>query len=132
MSLPYRQISRPSWQPLSFATIPTNKKPAEANPLAGFAAALYPMPRLIHSKTESGERLAALVSPAAALSLAPLGAVLLLDADEAQAAAMLTDDAGALDPFCEPAQQLLKSFGFAELNSHSLFSPPSAPQQRRG
>jgi hypothetical protein len=108
------------------------KKPAEVNPLAGFLAASCLTPRVIHAKLESGERLAALVPPAAALSLAPLGAVLLLDADEAQAAAMLADDAGALDTFREPAQQLLESFGFAELNSHSLFSPPSAPQQRWG
>jgi hypothetical protein len=85
-------------------SILTNKKPAEANLLAGFRAALYLMPRLIHSKTERGERLAGLIPPAAAFSFAPLGAVFLLDADEAQAAAMLTDDAGALDALCEPAQ----------------------------
>jgi hypothetical protein len=38
-----------------------------------------------------------LVPAAAAFSFAPLGAVLFLHADETQAAAVLPDDAGALD-----------------------------------
>jgi hypothetical protein len=78
-----------------------NKKPAQGQPLAGYLGNVASNAAIV--STESGERLAALVPPAAALSLAPLGAVFLLDADEAQAAAMLADDARTLDPLREPA-----------------------------
>ena len=56
---------------------------------------------------------------AAALGLAALGAVLLLDADEAQAAAVLADDPGALDALVEAAKQLLEALRIANLNPHA-------------
>ena len=58
------------------------------------------------------------VAAAAAFGLAALGAVLFLDADEAQAAAMLADDARTLDAFREAAEELIKALAFAKFYPH--------------
>jgi hypothetical protein len=60
------------------------------------------------------------VAAAAALSLAALGAVLFLDADEAQAATMLANHARALDAFVEATEELIEAFSLAELNPHAF------------
>lgn len=59
-------------------------------------------------------------STAAALGLSTLRPVLFLDADEAESAAMLTENPGALDGLIESTQQLLKAFAFSNLNTHKL------------
>ncbi|HEU0165193.1 MAG TPA: hypothetical protein VFQ54_09110 [Thermomicrobiales bacterium] len=71
-------------------------------------------------------RLLGLVAATSALGLAALGAVLFLNADEAQASAMLANNPGSLDPLIEPAQQLLEAFAVSNLNTHKCSSPPSA------
>ncbi len=68
-------------------------------------------------------RLAGLISPPPPLGLPPLRPVLLLSADEAQTAAMLSDDARPLDAFIESLQQLLKGLGFLQFNTHRLSRP---------
>ena len=60
-----------------------------------------------------------LVSAAAALGLASLGAILFLSADEAQSSPMLADDAGALDALLEPSKQLIERLGILDLNPHA-------------
>jgi hypothetical protein len=62
----------------------------------------------------------ALVAAAATLGLAALGAVLFLDANEAETTPVLTNNARSLDAFCEPAEKLLKAFRITEFNSHAL------------
>jgi hypothetical protein len=58
------------------------------------------------------------VAAAAALGLAALGAILFLDADEAQPAAMLADDARALDTLREAAEELIEALAVAEFYPH--------------
>jgi hypothetical protein len=65
------------------------------------------------------ERLA-LVAAAATLGLAALGAVLFLDANEAETTSVLANNARTLDAFCEPAEKLLKAFRITDFNSHAL------------
>ncbi len=60
---------------------------------------------------------------AAALGLAALRAVLFLNADEAQAAAVLADDAGALDTLLEAAEELVERLGIFDLNAHAAEPP---------
>ena len=62
----------------------------------------------------------ALVAASAALGLAALGAVLFLDAYEAETTTVLANNARTLDAFCEPAEKLLKAFRITEFNSHAL------------
>src|SRR5688572_19238865 len=65
------------------------------------------------------------VAAAAALGLAALRPVFFLDADEAQAPAMLADDARTLDPFGKAAEELIEALSFAEFNPHvSAITPP--------
>jgi hypothetical protein len=59
-------------------------------------------------------------STATALGLTALRSVLFLDADEAESAAMLAEDTGALDGLIESTQQLLKAFAISNLNTHKL------------
>lgn len=61
-----------------------------------------------------------LVAASATLGLAALRAIFFLRANETQAAAMLTNNAGSLDPFCEPAEKLFKAFRLTEFNTHAL------------
>ena len=63
------------------------------------------------------------VASAAALGLAALGAVLFLDADEAQATTMLTDHTGTLDGLREALEQLVEALGVTHLNTHTRLSP---------
>jgi hypothetical protein len=53
------------------------------------------------------------VAATAALSLPALGSVLFLNADKAEAAPVLADDAGALDSLIETAKELLEPFRVA-------------------
>jgi hypothetical protein len=62
----------------------------------------------------------ALVAAAATLGLAALGAVLFLNADEAETTPVLANNARSLDAFCEPAEKLLKAFRITDFNSHAL------------
>jgi hypothetical protein len=59
------------------------------------------------------------VSAAAALSLATLGPVLFLGADEPQSAAMLPNDARPLDALLESPKQLVERFRILDLNPHA-------------
>src|SRR5215204_3503177 len=73
----------------------------------------------------SGQPLRRGVAAAAALGLAALRPVFFLDADEAQAPAMLTDHARTLDPFGKAAEELIEALPFAEFNPHvSAITPP--------
>jgi hypothetical protein len=68
----------------------------------------------------------ALIAATATLGLAALRPVLFLRANEAQAAAMLANNAGSLDAFCEPAEKLLEAFRLTEFNTHALTHHPFA------
>lgn len=71
------------------------------------------------------QRLGRGVAAAAALSLAALGAVLFLDTDEAQAATMFADNAGALDALVEAAEKLIKALPVTEFCPHAyVITPP--------
>lgn len=61
---------------------------------------------------------------AAAFGFTSLRPVLFLDADEAQSAAMLTENTGALDGLIESTKELFKAFAISNLNTHRLKSPP--------
>jgi hypothetical protein len=97
------------------------KTPVQVN-LAGVVVRVNVGP----NRVGRADRLA-LVAAAAALGLATLGAILFLDADEAQAAAVLTDNTGALDPLGESLEELLEALGISQFNSHvvCLFSFPA-------
>ena len=68
------------------------------------------------------------VAAAAALGLAALGAVLFLDADEAQPATMLANDAGALNALVETAEELIEALAFTEFCPHAFLL--TSPQGR--
>ncbi len=70
-----------------------------------------------------------LVSPAASLRLAALGAILFLDANEPQAPPVLPDDSGALDRLIEATQELIESFRLSHLDPHAF--RPSSPRRAR-
>src|SRR5215213_7362541 len=81
----------------------------------------------------SGQPLRRGVAAAAALGLAALRTVFFLDADEAQAPAMLTDHARTLDPFGKAAEELIEALPFAEFNPHvSAITPPQGVSLVRG
>lgn len=62
---------------------------------------------------------------AASLSLSALRAVLFLDADEAQPASMLAQNARTLDGLIESTKKLFKAFVISNLNTHKPESPPN-------
>ena len=73
----------------------------------------------------SGQPLRRGVAAATALGLAALRPVFFLNADEAQAPAMLADHARTLDPFGKAAEELIEALPFAEFNPHvSAITPP--------
>src|SRR5215204_3993428 len=73
------------------------------------------------------------VAAATALGLAALRPVFFLDADEAQAPAVLADDARTLDPFGKAAEELIKALPLAEFNPHvSAITPPQGVNLARG
>jgi hypothetical protein len=76
-------------------------------------------------------RLLALVTAAAALGLAALGAILFLSADEPQTSPVLADNAGALNSLLESTEQLIERLGILNLNPHSEESPPVVNHQRQ-
>src|SRR5829696_1018326 len=81
----------------------------------------------------SGQPLRRGVAAAAALGLAALRPVFFLNADEAQAPAMLTNHARTLDPFRKAAEELIEALPFAEFNPHvSAITPPQGVSLVRG
>jgi hypothetical protein len=73
------------------------------------------------------------VAAATALGLAALRPVFFLDADEAQAPAVLADDARTLDPFGKAAEELIEALPLAEFNPHvSAITPPQGVILVRG
>jgi hypothetical protein len=62
----------------------------------------------------------ALVTAAATLGFAALRSILFLRTNETQAAAMLANNAGTLDAFCEPAEKLFEALRLTEFNTHAL------------
>ena len=73
------------------------------------------------------------VAAATALGLAALRPVFFLDADEAQAPAMLADHARTLDPFGKAAEELIEALPLAEFNPHvSAITPPQGVILVRG
>ncbi len=73
----------------------------------------------VREKFFASDSLLGLVAASTALGLAALGAALFLNADEAQTAAVLADDAGALDALVEAPEQLLEALGIALFNPHA-------------
>lgn len=67
--------------------------------------------------------LGGLVAPSTPFRLAPLGPILLLNADESQPAAMLADDTRTLDRLVEATEQLIKAFGITYFDPHTSSSP---------
>jgi hypothetical protein len=65
-----------------------------------------------------------------AFRLASFGPIFFLSADETKASPVFTDDAGTLDPFREPAKQLIKWLRVTKLDVHAVLVP-SFPQKTR-
>jgi hypothetical protein len=94
-----------------------NAGPGVPGPAIGSLSLVQRATRI--GRCETGGQLA-LVAASATLGLAALGAVLFLDANEAETTPVLANNARTLDAFCEPAEKLLKAFRITEFNSHAL------------